>query len=114
MKDTNTNMLPAPELEAEETFLVYDHIVVICFLHFPGFQCHYTIDHSVVMGSCIGLTHAAFVLRQESLWFHWSDPILSVVKCYIALCIALSNHWRHQLHSRCLSETAVSQKLLVV
>lgn len=62
VKDTNPHVLPAPELEAGETFLVYDHIVVICFLHFPGFQCHYTIDRSVVRGSYIGLTHAAFVL----------------------------------------------------
>lgn len=100
------------QMGAGETLLLCDHVVLICFLHFLGLQLHQTIHPSVVSGSCLGLTHHAFVLLHESLWFHCSEPVLSVVKCYNALCLALSNRWRHQLLSRCLSSTAFNPQLL--
>lgn len=81
--------------------------MVICVLRFHRLHFHYTVYHFVVSGSCVGLTHEAFVLFQESLWSHCCKAILSVVECYTVLCIVLGNHWRHQLHLCCLSLTAV-------
>lgn len=52
--------------------------MVICVLRFHRLHFHYTVYHSVVSGSCVGLTHKAFVLFQESLWLHCCKAILSV------------------------------------
>lgn len=104
---------PVRASEDPETLFFYMcDLVVVCFLSLPRPQFHYTAYHSVVSGSCVGLTRAAFLLLQETLWFHCAQPILSGAKCCIALCIALSNHWRHRSHSHRLTRPAVSQRWL--